>query len=75
MTTGTISICVSCSRLRPRDDGEFGVACDAFPGGIPDEIYVQGFDHRQPFSGDQGIRYDPDSSAAERLSAYERTLT
>lgn len=32
--------------------------CAAFPEGIPDEIYVGGFDHRTEFDGDQGIRFE-----------------
>lgn len=39
-------------------------ACDAFPGGIPDEIYLGDFDHRNPYPNadepeDNGIRFEP----------------
>jgi hypothetical protein len=49
-------VCWWCSRLR-----ENGVdrECDAFPGGIPSEIWEGETDHRVPFSGDQGIRFEP----------------
>lgn len=35
--------------------------CAAFPEGIPDAIYVEGFDHRAEYDGDQGIRFQAES--------------
>ncbi len=40
------------------DTGE--MACQAFPAGIPDEIRLGKFDHRQPFPGDNGVLFTPD---------------
>lgn len=67
MTQG-INICWACKHLDP--DGapmrgmiETGV-CRAFPKGIPPEIFADGFDHREPFPGDNGIRFTPYSEAA-----------
>ena len=55
-------------------DNDFTVACDAFPEGIPDAIW-EGFDHRHPFEGDNGIRFDlaegPDAAAV--LARYDES--
>ena len=54
------SICHSCALFEdydPEDPGEF---CEAFPQGIPDEIIRLGFDHRNEYPGDNGIRFVPD---------------
>lgn len=38
-----------------------GQACAAFPDGIPQKIINGRFDHRKPYPGDHGIRYQEDS--------------
>jgi hypothetical protein len=35
------------------------LCCKAFPSGIPDEILQGEHDHREPYSGDNGILYEP----------------
>jgi hypothetical protein len=46
--------CPACKHLRP------GLTCDAFPDRmIPEAILTGRFDHRKPFPGDRGIRYEP----------------
>jgi hypothetical protein len=53
-----IPICDGCTRFRESDDDHPTWWCAAFPGGIPWQIGEDGFDHRRPFEGDNGIRFD-----------------
>ncbi len=34
--------------------------CAAYPNGIPSEIIDDGYDHREPAPGDNGIRFEPE---------------
>ena len=49
-------VCMWCRHFR-RDGG---LACNAFPNGIPDEILVQRNPHTTPFPGDHGIQFELD---------------
>jgi hypothetical protein len=65
--------CVSCARAV---DGSFGRVCPAFPGGIPDDIVENRFDHRQPHP-DEVVpkRFEPRADADPAvLDALYRTL-
>lgn len=57
MTT-IISLCETCARFY---DAEGIPRCEAFPGpeGIPEEILMMEFDHRDPYPGDGGKQYLP----------------
>lgn len=57
MTTGPRPMCMGCRHYHDRNDE--GLTCDAFPNGIPAPIYMSEHDHRRPFKGDRGIRFDP----------------
>jgi hypothetical protein len=46
--------------------------CDAFPEGIPIEIWNGQHPHRTPFTGDHGIRFEPMTEEDER--AYNEWL-
>lgn len=75
------SICDSCARLQQRSNPEARTSldrwlpyCDAFPDRVPTEIYLGGFDHRAPFPGDNGIRYQLREGKEKVLAAYEHRI-
>lgn len=45
-------LCGTCSHLGP------GLSCRAFPDGIPGPILEGRADHREPYPGDHGVRYE-----------------
>lgn len=62
MTTRPQSQCGACARYRSpfspeNTDGLDGPFCAAFPGGIPDQVFNNEVDHRQPVVGDHGLRW------------------
>ena len=70
MTFLGMPICLGCHHFNRAAPGpSFG--CAAFPVGIPDEIFESRADHREPFDGDQGIRFDP---VDEDAAAYAEDL-
>jgi hypothetical protein len=74
------SICDACVRLQQRANPGAATSadtwipyCDAFPDRVPGEIYTGGFDHRQPFEGDHGIRFEQRPGGERALASYERS--
>jgi hypothetical protein len=75
------NICDACVRVEKRSNPEARSSldrwiphCEAFPAKIPDEIYFGGFDHRQPYPGDNDIRFQLREGGERQLAAYEQRL-
>ena len=51
--------CPSCIHFRPGNTPQDRPTCAAFPRGIPTVILSGQHDHRTPYPGDHGIRYEP----------------
>lgn len=58
MATGPRSQCSACSRMQAWDAEHATSWCAAFPAGIPDRVYYNSVDHRQPVEGDHGIQFE-----------------
>ena len=54
--------CFNCKHLARFRPGEL-THCAAFPDEIPDDIRKNRHDHRQPYPGDHGVRFEPSESA------------
>jgi hypothetical protein len=63
------SICSSCPLVR---FGPEGALCEAFPEGIPERIALDYFDHRDPFPGDNGIRWRSREGQEVALRLFEQ---
>lgn len=44
--------CTKCARFN------FDHTCEAFPCGVPDEVFLGAFDHLRAYPGDAGIRFE-----------------
>jgi hypothetical protein len=73
MTDIPAALCIFCRHLK-----EGTICCAAFPEGIPDDILFGLRDHREPYKGDRGIRFElkPGEEAGfEEWLALEWTRT
>jgi hypothetical protein len=73
MTIGPRSQCDTCIRFRSPWRSESGVRrfCEAFPeadGGIPDEVFRNGLDHRHPIEGDHGVQWESNGEPFPRYA-------
>jgi hypothetical protein len=75
--------CGTCRHLLPMNTQDAGkpdseqpkqarLRCTAFPGGkgIPDAILTDEADHRQPYDGDRGVRWEPQEPRGREQHAY-----
>ncbi len=53
--------CFGCRHFHRGDPGDGPMTCDAFPDGegIPMAILLGDHDHREPYNGDHGLRFEP----------------
>jgi hypothetical protein len=56
--------CFDCKHLHKVILGE-PTGCDAFPDEVPIVMLANQHDHRQPYPGDHGIRFEPSQSALD----------
>lgn len=61
--TVAATLCLACVHRH-------GADCDAFPDGIPEEILFEGADHREPYPGDHGIRFEVRPGRERDLTEY-----
>lgn len=51
--------CLTCTRRHEIGAASGRTTCDAYPAGVPWGILEGRIDHRQPYAGDHGLRYNP----------------
>lgn len=65
MTVGPLAICLACKHLRSAD------TCAAYPDGIPRKILFEHWDHRLPYPGDRGMRFELARGKGHLLDGFE----
>lgn len=58
---GEAPVCMKCKHYHRSS----GALCNAFPEGIPDEIWYHRNPHTAPFPGDHGIQFEPIAKPAK----------
>jgi hypothetical protein len=59
--------CFTCKHFHDGSGATGNLRCDAYPNqsGIPQAILLAEHDHRKPYPGDHGIRYERKPTAAD----------
>ena len=65
MSVGPIAICLACRHLKSAD------TCIAYPDGIPGKMLFEHFDHRLPYPGDAGTRFEVAPGREHLLESFE----
>lgn len=60
--------CFDCVHL---EEGKRPMRCAAFPDGIPEVILLNKHDHRKPYPGDHGIRFEQRSRSTLIPGSHE----
>ena len=48
--------CARCARYN-EEETRILLSCEAFPDGIPDDIFFNTLDHTKPINGDHGLQF------------------
>jgi len=66
-TTAFSEMCMFCIHL---DKDITKRACEAYPDGIPTKIWMNEFDHRKPYPGDHGIKFESSTPKQDKTAKY-----
>ena len=72
-SAASVTQCLLCARFVY---GPLGAGCRPFPGGVPDEILTNAFDHRRPHPDEnEPVRFEPRPDApGPALASLYRNL-
>lgn len=64
-------MCFVCTHFKRTDENDYYCAAFPLPEGIPSDIILSEFDHRNPHEGDHGIQFElKPGTSPERAKAY-----
>ncbi len=64
-------VCGLCAHVHPGPVPDEPATCDAFPDGIPLEIWLDHKRHTKPYPGDHGIQFEPAPDVAPEVLKKE----
>ena len=68
-------LCIFCVHFNELKSSDEIPTCKAFPDKIPDEIFLEWFDHRYPFPNDNGIQFEKFSDLTDLSSIIKKFWT
>jgi hypothetical protein len=63
--------CMHCTRFDLTDEDSDEVKCEAFPDGIPDEIFFGENLHKEPYPGDKGLMFEEEDETKREVAGAE----